>query len=223
MDKSATSSKPAVQLPSRIAWRDDGWTIDLQLNNGVIAKADISSTNAETDNAFLRVLEKSLVGMSPRQARDHGVQYVCAKQEADGVKSKVAGILMPSNYSAASRSAASALRVAIDQAVAPQPDEWNFEDQGLSEAWRAIPKEDRSRKLEGLIKEFLKKIDLPDAAIVTDIDVYDRVFLQFQEDFPVAQKPPVLMQLEKHVRHATGERIELFVSEMKDNNRIRRL
>ena len=49
------------------------------------------------------------------------------------------------------------------------------------------------------------------------------MFVQFGEDFPVAQKPFILMQLERHVRNATNERIELFVSELKDNNRIRRL
>jgi len=219
MNKGAGSSAPPT--PPRLVWRDKGWSVTLEIKSGVIAAAHVISTDAGADEGFLTALNKAIVGMGLREARDHGVQYAIAAQA--GGKPAVSGIVIPANYSPTSRGAALALRAAIDQTVPPSAKDWNFEDHGLSHGWRAIAKDVRSQRLEGLIKEFLQKAGLPEAAVITDIDQYDRVFLQFQDDFPIAQKPPILMQLERHVRQATGERIELFMAEMKDNNRIRRL
>ncbi len=206
-----------------VAWQGNGWTIELGLESGAIATASLRWDNEASDAAFLATLSQHLKGMSLREARDHGVQYACAALIAAGKGARVAGIVIPGNYSETSRAAAKALRAAIDTATPSKPADWNFEDHGISDAWRQISSEERTRQLEALFKEHLQKSNLPGAVLVTDIDQYDRVFIQFDEGFSVAQKPPVLMQLERYVRQATGERIELFVSEMKDSNRIRRL
>jgi hypothetical protein len=208
---------PPVGPVNRVSWQRDGWIIELALDNDIITTATLQWNDPSADGVFLTKLGQSLKGMGLRQARDHGVQY------AIGGTSAIAGIIMPANYSPTSRAAVKALRTAIDAAIRPNPKDWNFEDHGLSEAWRAISKDERSRRLDGLIGDYLRKHGLADAVTVTDIDQYDRVFLQFHEDFPVAEKPPILMRLERHVREATGERIELFMSEMKDNNKLRRL
>ncbi len=204
-----------------IAWNGDGWTIKLVANNGIITDAALTWSDPAADLALIGTLAQSLKGMGLREARDHGVQYAFASQQA--AASPVKGILIPANYSVTSRAAVNALRKAIDAAEQPNPADWNFEDHGLSDAWRKIPADVRTQNLESLIADYLKKVSLASAIIVTEIDEYDRVFVQFGEDFPVAQKPFILMQLERHVRNATNERIELFVSELKDNNRIRRL
>jgi hypothetical protein len=135
----------------------------------------------------------------------------------------VPGIAMPVNHSETSRAAEIALRVAIDSAVPPDPNIWNFDDNDLSPAWRARSIAQRRAQVETLITAYLRDAGCADAAIITDIDAYDRVFIQFKADFPAPAKPVTLMQIERHIRRATGERIELFLSDMKDNNRIRRL
>ncbi len=219
-----TAAPPLPEpTPDRVTWQGNGWTIDLTLENGAIATASIRWDNEASDAVFLTTLSHSLKGMSLREARDHGVQYACAALKAAGKGTKVAGIVIPANYSETSREVVKALRTAIDSATPPKPADWNFEDHGLSDAWRRNSTEQRTQQLEALFKEYLQASGLPDGVSVADIDQYDRVFILFDEGFSVAQKSSVLMQLERHVRRATGERIELFVSEMKDNNRIRRL
>lgn len=220
MDEAASKLQA---LPDHIRWQADGWSIELKATAGVISQASITCADAAADHSLISLLAQSIVGMGLREARDHGVQYACMKQQAGGGKPAVSGIVMPTNYSPTSKAAARALRLAIDAAAPPDPTNWNFEDHGLSDQWRAIPVASRRGKLESLIKQYLQKLNLPDAAAVTDIDEYDRVFLQFKDDFPIERKPPILMELERTVRQQTGERIELFMSEMKDNNRIRRL
>lgn len=130
---------------------------------------------------------------------------------------------MPVNYSLTSRGAERALRLAADSAISPDPAVWNFDDSGFSAVWSALSEEERRRRIEALVGEFLGKRGLADAAVIAYIDVHHRVFLEFKRDFPPAEKPALLMQVERHVRSGTGERVELFVAEMKDNNRLRRL
>jgi len=198
----------------------DGWTIKLNVNNGLITDAAIAWNNPSADKAFIDALARALKGKGLREARDHGVQYAYASLNG---ASPVKGIVIPRNYSDTSRAAVAALRKAIDTVEQPNPADWNFEDHGLSDTWRKIPKDERGKRLEAMIGDYAKKSGLTDAVTVTEIDQYDRVFVQFADDFPVEKKPSALMQLERYVRGETGERIELFVSELKDNNRIRRL
>lgn len=209
--------------PDRVTRQGNGWTIDLSLEKGAIATASIRWDNEASDAVFLKTLSHILKGMSLREARDHGVQHACAALKAAGKGTKVAGIVIPANYSETSREAVKALRTAIDTATPPKPADWNFEDHGLSDAWRRKSKKQRTQQLETLFKKYLQTSGLSDVVSVANIDEYDRVFILFDEGFSVTQKPSVIMQLERHVRRATGERVELFVSEMKDNNRIRRL
>ncbi len=211
------------KLPSRIDWTGEGWSVNINLSGDLIADAKVSTDEAGFDGVFLGTLNACLKGMTLRQARDHGVQHACLNATAGKKAPPVSGIMMPANYSPTSRAAAKALRAAIDGVLPIDLVNWNFDDNGLSEAWRKLPIETRRAKLEALIGEFLKQSGQNDAVIVTDIDVHDRVFMQFKPDFPLDDKPIMLMKLERYVRSATGERIELFMSEMKDNNRIRRL
>ncbi len=208
---------------NHVSWKGDGWSVSLDLDGELISKAAVQSDNANADAAFLATLNACLKGMTLRQARDHGVQHACLKFYADGKAVPVKGIVMPRNYSATSRDAAQALRSAIDAVQKPDLENWNFDDNGLSDAWRKLPLETRMARLDGLVAEYLKKAGHPDAAEITEIDEYERVFLLFKPEFPIDAKPPLLMQLERYIRNATAERIELFVSELKDNNRTRRL
>jgi hypothetical protein len=217
------AAKTPTKPPGRVDWTGEGWSVTLVMIRDEIAEAKVSTDMAAHDVAFLGVLNGCLKGMTLRQARDHGVQHACLKAAADQKALPVNGILMPVNFSPTSRAAAKALRAAIDAVMPVDLVHWNFEDNGLSEAWRKLPLETRRAKLNALIGEFLKQTGQPDAVIVTDIDVHDRVFMQFRSDFPLDSKPVLLMSLERHLRSRTGERIELFMSEMKDNNRIRRL
>ena len=205
-----------------ISWEGDGWKINLAATNGVITETSLQWNNPAADKALIDALAKSLKGMSLREARDHGVQYAYAAK-ANGGAAPVSGIAIPANYSETSRAAVKALRAAIDASEQPNAADWNFEDHGLSDAWRKIPKDVRTQQLTAMLDDCFGKTGQKDSVIITDIDEHDRVFLQFTDDFPIAQKPSALMQLERYVRKATGERIEFFVSELKDNNRIRRL
>jgi hypothetical protein len=217
----AAARAPAAPA-APISWKKDGWSVSLTLDGELISRADVRSDQSGMDQAFLTLLNTCLKGMTLRQARDHGVQQACLTH-GEGRAAPVTGIVMPVNYSATSRAAAQALRTAIDSVSPPDTKNWNFDDNGLSDAWKKQPLEARRARLEALLADFEKDSGLSQAVAITDIDVYDRVFIQFKDDFPVAEKPVMLMRLERNVRKATGERIEFFVSEMKDNNRIRRL
>ena len=213
------SSQPASPSADKIAWQGAGWTVVLDLSGGVITHATLTWNNPAGDTAFLAALCGRLQGMGLREARDHGVQYALSPNSGQ----KVAGIVLPANYSVTSRAAEQVLRQAIDGVLSPDPAQWNFEDHGLSAAWTHLALDERLRRVDELTAAYLKAAGLSDAVSIVEIDQYDRVFVLFAPEFPVPAKPKALMDLEHHIRAATGERIELFVSEMKDNNRIRRL
>lgn len=222
---SGTLGRPATGdfgAPFHLTSHDNGWDIAIEVAaGGVILAATVRWNDKGADAGFLASLSRRLVGMTLREARDHGVQYACldAKQGA----AAVSGVVLPANHSPTSRAAERALRTTIDSAKPPDPTQWNFEDRGFSPAWSRLPEAERLRRIETLMAAYLESAGHPGALTVTEIDKYDRVFVQFQPEFPLTLKPRMLMQMEHHIRTATGERIELFVSEMKDNNRIRRL
>jgi hypothetical protein len=63
----------------------------------------------------------------------------------------------------------------------------------------------------------------PDDAWIADIERGFRVVVAFAAGVAPAAKPGFLMRLERRMRAATGQRLELYMDEMKDQNRIRRL
>jgi hypothetical protein len=223
MNSSTRTTRAPQDVTDRLDYEKDGWKIHLETSNALISSALISTSQVGSDPSFVSELNSCLVGMTLRQARDHGVQQACLKHALARKSLPVQGIVMPANYSPTSKSAAKALRAAIDSVLATDPTAWNFDDNGISEMWRKRPLDERRRSLDGLVSDFLTNRGQAGAVTIVEIDVHDRVFLEFGPDYPINDKPLILMQLERFIRDATRERIELFVSEMKDNNRIRRL
>ena len=79
-------------------------------------------------------------------------------------------------------------------------------------------------RLNDALARFLSDAGLKEGDLkIVDIDRYQRVSILFGEGLEISKKPKLLFDLEHMMRNETGERIELFVVEMKDLNRIRRL
>jgi hypothetical protein len=58
---------------------------------------------------------------------------------------------------------------------------------------------------------------------ISRIERGTRVTIAFADGVPYAVKPTLMMMLERRLRKETGIPLELFMEEMKDVNKIRRL
>ena len=101
---------------------------------------------------------------------------------------------------------------------------WNYEDRGLSKSWLAQSKEQQKERILPLQSRYLtQKGHAEEIISLTEIDQYGRLFYEFQEGTPSAIKPALLMGLECFLQENLNERLEVFLTEMKDQHKLRRL
>jgi hypothetical protein len=82
----------------------------------------------------------------------------------------------------------------------------------------------QANAIKPIVARFLRAQGMgEDDIFISAIDRGTRVTVAFSERVSYAAKPKLMMQLEQALRHETGDPLELFMEEMKDANRIRRL
>lgn len=179
------------------------------------------------DALTARVLDKLcaiIVGRPLQEAADHGAVYTTAALPEDCAP--VNGIRTPRNAGPAFALAERLMR----QVHAAAREHFNIGHR--ENAWYLRPNADWLSKdepaqavaIKPIIADFLKANGLLDDDIfISRIERGTRVTIAFSENVTYKTKPKLMMSLEQQLRRETGNPLELFMDEMKDANKIRRL
>jgi hypothetical protein len=159
-----------------------------------------------------------------QEAADHGVIYAAAAAPEDCAP--VDGIRTPRNAGASFVLAEKLLRqvhtkVCNDLNIGHRENAWYLRP---SQGWLAQDEKTQANLIKPIIVDFLRANGLDeDAVFICRIERGNRVTVGFSEHVSYTIKPTIMLWLEKLLRRETGHPLELFMDEMKDANRIRRL
>ena len=211
---------------------EDGFTLSVSVasgnKTGLIQSARYQLSGAAPDiiKGLLEVFAATIEGLPLQEAADHGTIHTSDQLRQNVAAPLVKGIHTPASMGAAFRRCDRLIREIAAQFHASVGDRnnRNFWNPPLSRGWRLKSASEQVATLQTIAEEFCVAGGFPAGSIrVGRLERSRRVVIDFSEDFAAAKKPGVLMHLERLVRTRTGERLEVFMEELKDNNRLRRL
>ncbi|TSA57401.1 MAG: hypothetical protein D4R39_02430 [Methylophilaceae bacterium] len=204
-----------------------GRTLSITLKSEKVDSARFSGTIGDVEKAVMSSVCKAMVGYSLREATEHSAVYAVKALISNGILRRPPGIALPSAMGQELALADILIGKIRQEAWAVgllAGDGWNFEDRGLSQQWTGKGGKEKVAEIRAQLKKFLlDRGDSADSISISEIDRYDRINVHFSETVPISKKPKMLMDFESYIRDCIGERLEVFVTEMKDMNRIRRL
>ena len=178
-----------------------------------------------SDRDIFELYSSLCVGCSLREAAEHSGIFTLAEWRTLNPRPSSSGIDTVDFISPGMRTAQDLLRqVCVQHYTTEELAQWNFDDRGLSQGWCELSEESKVNKIKAIQSTFLTGRGLTTNSLkLVTIDKYDRLFYEIHEQVPVQMKPELLLSLEISLQRKTGERLEVFLSEMKDKNKIRRL
>lgn len=195
--------------------------IVIHLDNNLIS--DMTFSGLLSTDPILQIYKKHCIGYSLRECAEHSAIFAVSEVTKASSASPQNGIIGLHQVSPTLKAAQDILRQ-INRSVQSSEDGWNFNDRGLSQAWTAQSKERQRSQIERIQNDLLEKLGFGLTALKLEIiDQYGRLFYQFSEQIEAMTKASLLMKLEHELQDKLGERIEVFLTEMKDQNKIRRL
>ena len=205
----------------------DGVTLTIRVNaGGFIAEAAHRGTEALATTAVLDTFCDLLTGMTVQEAAEHGVIRLEFHMRANARQRPVAGIVLPRNadvvFDLPSR-LIRALGIVYRERTGKVFGENNF-TRRVDADWLRLGDEEKVAKLNALLQERIVSLGLaPDDARVIGVEQQCRVTISFRETVPVQKKPRFIRDFE-HVLHDVLEpSLQVFMSEVKDANALRRL
>lgn len=203
-----------------------GRHLTVGLLDQTVVSAVFEGAETSREAEILNVLAARIKGVSFREAAEHAAVYATRDLLEKGLLLRPTGVVLTCNAGSELALAEHLLRQTYLawRGEAPADNDWNFEDRGLSPSWLGLPREEKLSVARQHLTAFLQRHTMsPSTFVISELDKHERINVRFGEEVPVAVKPGLLMDFEHYLRKHTGERLEVFVSEMKDLNRIRRL
>jgi hypothetical protein len=216
----------AAAAPELMQAEDDGRRLTLGLGKGRIVSA---AHDGVTDPAERRVFDafcRVLKGLPIQEAADHAGHHVMARLRGPGEPRPVPGIVTPWNADPLYRRPMRLIRrIRADHAARrPAASGENFWNPAISKDWLCLDQAAQRARVEEILGGFLADQGLAAGAMVAvGVETNIRVFIAFSEDVGYGRKPALLMDFERKLRAATGDRLEVFAEEMADENKLRRL
>ena len=174
---------------------------------------------------MLDVVGGLIEGRPLQEAADHAGHHLVARLR-NGAAAPVAGIVSPWNADPLFHLPMRLLRrINADhrarRGIESLDNKWNPK---LSKDWARLDEAAQIARLAPILAGLVAENGLAEGAMeVVAVERNLRVFVAFADDFDYARKPPLLLALERRLRAATGDRLEVFAEDKKDANRIRRL
>jgi len=199
-------------------------TIDAGSTQLTVLEAQYTGAGDPLAAEVLDTMCKIIVGRPLQEAADHGAIY--AVKALSERAAKVPGILTPRNAGAQFALAERLIRRVHASATGPaQPgprnNAWHL---APARDWVAKSEAEQADVLKPVIAEFLSQKGLAGGDLwISRIERRIRVTVAFSDAVDYAAKPGLLMELERRLRDVAGNPIELFMEELKDANKIRRL
>jgi len=198
--------------------------VDSSSNRLLIKTATFSGARNQLESEALNVFCAIVKGRPFQEAADHGAIYTV--EALAHRAAKVPGIRSPRNsgpqFALVERLIRSAHSEARDHLkIGHRENGWYIK---ASSDWLAKSDAERIDTIKPLIADFLREKSLTDDDIwISQIERAIRVTVAFKETVPYNLKPGLMLALEKKLRAITASPIELFMEELKDANKIRRL
>ena len=222
----------AVEQGRRYAATEAGVTLSVSLTRGRSNWLVTEARYRTPDNAtpqlkgVLETFCRAIEGLPVQEAADHGSIHACEQLREQVREPLVQGIHTPRSMGSAFGLCDRLMRDVLGQYRASTGDKEtrNFWNPLLSQQWRLQTNEQQLEALRPVLESFRKSNALADNALwIARIEKMRRVIIDFHESVDAARKPVLLMHLEVAMRKATGERLETYMEELKDDNVIRRL
>ncbi len=190
-----------------------------------IRKAAHRGAEDPAGRAVLEAFCAAIVGLPLREAADHGGQHTIGRLRDEGLGAPVPGILTPASAGAPFALPPRLIRRihAAFQGRGGARDVNNPWAPGFSKAWLKLGRDGQTARLGPVIDRFLTERGLrPGDIRLLEVEKGSRVVVAFQAHIGHRDKPALLLALERACRAASGERLEVFMEEMMDANKIRR-
>jgi hypothetical protein len=174
----------------------------------------------------LEIFCQAIEGLPLQEAADHGTIHACERLREAVAQPLVQGIHTPRSLGGAFGRCDRLIRDILAQYRAATGDQEtrNFWNPALSQEWRLKAAEQQMETLGPIVDSYRKSQGLATGEMwIARIEKMRRVIIDFGETVDAARKPVLLRELERAVRNATGQRLELYMEELKDTNVIRRL
>lgn len=181
------------------------------------------------DEALQRVLDvfcRAIEGLPLREAADHGAIHALERLRQERSSPAIRGIVTVRSAGSGFVTCETLIRGVLhehERRAGPVPIQ-NFWNPPLSETWRRMDPAARLAALKPIVDEFRAAASLAETDLwLVRIERMARIVVGFGAAVGHNQKPILLCKLESAVRRRTGNRLELYMEEMKDDNTIRRL
>jgi hypothetical protein len=199
-------------------------TVDGGTKRQVVLNAQGSGSGNSLERRVLDRLCKIIEGRPLQEAAEHGVIYTLEALAEDCAP--VTGIRTPRNAGPAFALAERLIRRI--HASAREHFQVDYRENGWytnpSAEWLAASEAEQAGNIKPILADLLciKGLTENDAWICR-IERGTRVTISFGDAVSYALKPGLIMELERRLRLETENPLELFMDEMKDSNKIRRL
>jgi hypothetical protein len=218
---------PILSSGSPLRAIENGVVLEVRLDSSPAAIVGEVRHQGAGDSLLAGVLDvfcDAIEGLPLREAADHGTIHVLERLRGGHPTSMVPGILTPRSAGSAFRICERLIRGILVQRGPSASTGTNFWNPVLSQAWRAQTAEQRIATLQPMIDAFRAARQLsPEDFYLVRIEKARRIVLGFGPNVRHERKGPLLRELERDLRRSTGDRLEIYMDEMKDDNAIRRL
>lgn len=181
------------------------------------------------DGSLQRLLDvfcRAVEGLPLREAADHGAIHALERLRQESPSFALRGIVTVHSAGSGFVTCETLIRGVLhehERRSGPVPIQ-NFWNPPLSEAWRRMDTAARLATLKPIVGGFLAAAGLGENDLwLVRIERMARIVVGFGAAVSHNQKPILLRNLESAIRRKTGDRLELYMEEMKDDNTIRRL
>jgi hypothetical protein len=206
---------------------EGGTTLSVTIDTGRRQIVRAASHSGSADPRTIQVLDQFcliITGRPLQEAADHGAIY--AASALPDLCAPISGVRTPRNAGPEFALAERLVRNVHAQAlkhfnVGHRDNAWYMR---ASADWLAKNEAEQATVLKPIIADFLSKNGLTESDIwISGIDRGTRVTIAFSEGISYSLKPKLMMMIEQRLREETGDPFELFMEEVKDANKLRRL
>jgi hypothetical protein len=206
---------------------EDGIVLETRLESSakaVVLEARHHGAGEPLQAGVLDVFCEVIEGLPLREAADHGTIHALDRLCGDQPTGIVRGILTQRGAGSAFRVCERLIRKILLLHEPSSQAGTNFWNPVMSQEWRSKNADQRAATLGPMIDAFrtAHQLQAEDFYLV-GIEKARRVVMGFGPRIGHERKAPLLRQLEQNLRRSTGDQLEIYMDEMKDDNVLRRL
>lgn len=200
--------------------------VDSDTHTVTAARFEIEQAHEQdaTDAGALELVCAHAVGLPIQELADHGVLRAAAS--IDLGERPVPGIALPATLCPAFRRTqiiVRAVRARYGERVG-HIDPRNHFDAGPGPTWQGMSDDKRRAVVDRELARFAVERKLAATTLrCVDIQHEIRLTLALTGDLEPSRKPALVMAAETHLRQAVDSRLEVYLTERRDNNSLRRL